>query len=38
LYESLGFSVEGVQRGYFLFEDGTLEDDVVMSLRLADLG
>lgn len=38
LYDSLGFKVDGVQPGYFLFEDGTMEDDVVMSLRLREGG
>ena len=34
LYESCGFQVDGMQRGFFVFEDGTMEDDVIMSLRL----
>lgn len=34
LYESCGFVVNGVQPGYFVFEDGSSEDDVVMSRGL----
>lgn len=30
LYESLGFEEEGVRRGYIRYEDGRLDDDVLM--------
>lgn len=34
LYERCGFRVDGMQPGYFTFEDGTSEDDVIMSCVL----